>query len=48
METIYQLVEEVCSRDFPILALLPEKQQQKFIMTILLEADTQQMHLFIK
>ena len=31
METIYQLVEEVCSRDFPILALLSEKQQQKFI-----------------
>ena len=31
METIYNLVEEVCSRDFPILALLSEKQQQKFI-----------------
>ena len=31
MQTIYQLVEEVCARDFPILALLSEKQQQKFI-----------------
>ena len=30
-QTIYQFVEEVCSRDFPILALLSEKQQQKFI-----------------
>ena len=31
MQTIYQLVEEVCSRDFPILALLSDKKQQKFI-----------------
>ena len=31
MQTIYQLVEEVCSRDFPVLALLSQKQQQKFI-----------------
>ena len=31
MQTIYQIVEEVCARDFPILARLSEKQQKKFI-----------------
>ena len=31
MQSIYQIVEEICSRDFPILARLSEKQQQKFI-----------------
>tara|TARA_R100000458_G_C8256865_1_gene232860 strand:- start:164 stop:418 length:255 start_codon:yes stop_codon:yes gene_type:complete len=31
MQTIYQIVEEVCARDFPILARLSETQQKKFI-----------------
>ena len=31
MPTIYELVGDVCGRDFPMLALLSEKQQQKFI-----------------
>ena len=31
MQTIYQLVEEVCSRDFPVLAKLTEEKQSKFI-----------------
>ena len=35
MQTIYNLVE-VCSRDFPILALLSEKQQNKFIDIIMM------------
>ena len=34
MQTIYQLVEEICARDFPILARLPEKQYKKFIDVI--------------
>mgnify|MGYP003145070563 FL=1 len=34
MQTIYQIVEEVCARDFPILARLPEKQYKKFIDVI--------------
>jgi len=31
MQTIYQIVEEVCARDFPILARLSKTQQKKFI-----------------
>ena len=34
MQTIYQLVEEICARDFPILSRLPEKQYKKFIDVI--------------
>lgn len=34
MQTIYQIVEEVCARDFPILARLSETQQKKFINII--------------
>jgi hypothetical protein len=34
MQTIYQIVEEVCLRDFPILARLSEAQQNKFIDNI--------------
>ncbi len=31
MMTIYQLVDEVCSRDFPVLSMLTEKQYNQFI-----------------
>ena len=31
MQSIYQLVEEICARDFPILSRLSETQQKKFI-----------------
>ncbi len=34
MQTIYQLVEEICARDFPILSRLSETQQKKFIDVI--------------
>ena len=34
MQTIYQIVEEVCARDFKILARLSETQQKKFINII--------------
>tara|TARA_R100000951_G_scaffold94986_1_gene83922 strand:+ start:281 stop:514 length:234 start_codon:yes stop_codon:yes gene_type:complete len=34
MQTIYQIVEEVCLRDFPILGRLSEAQQNKFIDNI--------------
>ena len=34
MQTIYQIVEEVCLRDFPILARLSDTQQNKFIDNI--------------
>ena len=34
MQTIYQLVEEICARDFPILARLSETQHKKFIDVI--------------
>ena len=34
MQTIYQLVEEIGARDFPILARLSETQQKKFIDVI--------------
>ena len=34
MQTIYQIVEEVCARDFSILARLSETQQKKFINII--------------
>ena len=42
MQTIYQIVEEVCARDFKILARLSETQQKKFINIIyedVLEGD---------
>ena len=34
MQTIYQIVEEVCLRDFPILGRLSEAQPHKFIDNI--------------
>ena len=34
MQTIYQIVEEGCARDFKILARLSETQQKKFINII--------------
>ena len=34
MQTIYQIVEEVCLRDFPIIGRLSEAQQNKFIDNI--------------
>lgn len=34
MQTIYQIVEEVCLRDFSILGRLSEAQQNKFIDNI--------------
>ena len=34
MQTIYQLVEEICARDFLILSRLSETQQKKFIDVI--------------
>ena len=42
MQTIYQIVEEVCARDFKILARLSETHQKKFINIIyqdILEGD---------
>tara|TARA_R100000482_G_C5094229_1_gene132375 strand:+ start:145 stop:390 length:246 start_codon:yes stop_codon:yes gene_type:complete len=42
MPTIYELVGDVCGRDFPMLALLPKEKQTKFIDIIyddVLEAD---------
>ena len=34
MQTIYKIVDEVCARDFKILARLSETQQKKFINII--------------
>lgn len=34
MPTIYQLVDEVCARDFPVLAMLSEHQYNQFVNVI--------------
>lgn len=34
MPTIYQLVDEVCARDFPVLAMLTEAQYNDFVNRI--------------
>jgi len=34
MMTIYQLVDEVCARDFPVLAMLTEAQYNDFVNII--------------
>ena len=42
MPTIYQIVDDICMRDFDVLAKLPEQQQKKLINIIyqdILEGD---------
>jgi hypothetical protein len=34
IQTIYELVDEVCARDFPILAKLTDKSRTKFVDVI--------------